>query len=359
MHAVALVVSILVAERGPAPDPPTLLPLMRAFRADLDHVDVTAVCERWDSELLKQHPRQSWRIAWTPKAFRVDIATSAADSGAPVDDLIERSFDGATAVFYDGVASAQVSASPQGLGLPGVIPDYLGLLGVFPMRSVSGETVYDNDPLRLLTLPGVLVLPRSISVGGVECICVELWNNDAPTPYRRLEAFYAPSHGYAQKLLRVYRSDGSLSAEWETLEWLGRGPDRVALPLKGQARRFNAMGELTGSISIEVALEADGSHAIALGAPIDFGVILPPSTTVTNVDTGEKWIVHAGGRLELGLHGALAHAADDLAASPEDGPGTTMLRAAIGPVLFAVAASLGLFAAGAVVRSRVGRSGNA
>ncbi|MDZ4756255.1 MAG: hypothetical protein SGJ11_17405 [Phycisphaerae bacterium] len=293
---VALLVLATSAVDVPALDPATLRGLMQLCRADLDHVDVTTTVTRWHAASTKQFPVQSWRTAWTATGFRVDIGTLAADSGAPFNDLFVRSFTGDVAVFYDGFATAEVSATPQGLGLHGIVPEYLGFLGTFPMRTVSGEVTHDNDPLFLLAQPGAVVLPGLVDIDGVACVAVELWKAYESEPQLVVSAFYAPDFGYAQKLMRVHRHDGSVFSEWKTTEWLDRGPDFVALPLVGQFGSFGAAGDLIGTVGVSVPVTGDDVYAIAIGEPIEFSVSLPPGTKVTNVDTGEVWIARAANR---------------------------------------------------------------
>jgi hypothetical protein len=57
---------------------------------------------------------------------------------------------------------------------------------------------------------------------------------------------------FAQEQLDLLRTDGGVRQQWETLELLERGPDRVALPLRSELSLWSEADEWLHFVQLSV-----------------------------------------------------------------------------------------------------------
>ena len=273
-------------------DPLILSAIMTAARGDLAHLELTYVVNRVDIENSRQMPKQHYHVAWAENGFRVQVLTLGEEANRPFDDDILRQYDAVAGegLMFDGVADAYVSTVPSLLGLSEAMPEMVGVLGVFPMRTLCGEANLKTDPIELLGSGNAVVAPNFVTVNGVQCVAVSLLDPSTSPMTLRATGYYAPSLGYAQVRMDVFSEpDGRPLGRWEMLDWIDRGPDSVALPLSARHTRWTD-GDVAGVIDMTIE-GTGGQRAIDTIDGLNLQFDLPAGTAVHNYDTGKVTIV--------------------------------------------------------------------
>jgi hypothetical protein len=247
---------------------------MERTRSDLASLGARYTVERVDGGVANLIPKTTVDLAWGPEGFRFE-SVMPNDRSTQIFDLaagIAAVSDGETLVVSNTVADFA--------GVGWAMNDLEGFLGAFPLRTMSGQGPLRHNPLHaLLDEAETHVLDAPSTVNGYECVVVE-WRpalaNFAPT----IRGFYAPSLGYAQVRLDLLRVDGAVRQRWETVEFLERGAERVALPLRSEFTMLDDAGGQQAFVQLVVAKAADGTPLISTGQPVDLAIAMAPGSAV-------------------------------------------------------------------------------
>ncbi len=266
-----------------------LLSLIGQARTSIKSLQVSCKMDRLYTGYSGQAPTQTWNLGWNDGGFRVETLTSAADSGAPIDDAWVRIFDRArlASVTFDGHLGAQVSANPLSLGFGGLAPEYYAFIGYFPTKSLTGDTLLVNDVETMLADPRCQVLDAPELLRGLSCVVVELLGSAADgSTYVKCRGFYAPDLGFAQVRFELHYPDGKLQSSWDSFGFVPFGDGLTSAPTHGEIQLLFQSGELEGRVTLDVLIGQEGAPMVTSGQPLSLELLLPHGVVVTNIDSG-------------------------------------------------------------------------
>jgi hypothetical protein len=271
-------------------DPAMLKALLLDRRKAIAELTVEYASTRWESAGAATDER--WRVTWGDSGFAIRV-TRPGGAGDAVDGT-KRSWDlaakQALLVAYDpadGVGEVQRAGSPSALNLSEFLPDYCGLLGIWPTRTISGGKPLNNDPAILLGLDDVVVLPTEELIEGHSCVVVERrGNSPSGTAVTRLRVALAPALNYAVVSTSVFGTSGTLISQYVATKFAPANAETIALPTEGVFRRYNGEGAVVMERFLVVSVLPDGSPLVQPGVgPSPSDLAMPAGYAVTDLDT--------------------------------------------------------------------------
>jgi hypothetical protein len=212
----------------------------------------------------------------------------ALEHGSPV--FLVNSYDRATgrSALFDGGETFE-SADPERVQFGTVAAAYEFAMGVFPTRDVAGRPPFQNDLMAMLEDPGVVILPETREIRGLDCVVVELTRagrTGAASPI--LRGHYAPALGYAQVRMEFLSGDGCIVSAWDSSDFVQALPGATALPLRADFASGPCEPGAPVHQVVEVAMDSEGNPEIAVGERAATLWVAPPGSWIVDLDSGGR-----------------------------------------------------------------------
>jgi len=204
--------------------------------------------------------------------------------GSPPATTFHYSRASGVATRLDGDEAIE-SSDPNAVQFGEVATEMECAMGIFPTRDVGGRRPFTNDLAQLLTRGSAVILPETSEAGGIECVVVELPDENGDV---FLRGYYAPVLGYAQVRLDFLGRAGCVMATWEASSFYSAIPGATAIPLHGEFRQLDCSEQARSWIQVEVAQRADENPEVLVGPAVSTALSLPAGTWIENLDSGVR-----------------------------------------------------------------------